>query len=148
MIVFKSKKTLFSYLELFGFPLGMLKNFNTLAGRTNRPIKSTYFIYECDNDRILHKNVLKGLFDQVLFSIGFFPPLDNPAPDSRFRRWALQFRRRIRQKVLRLYLASSITSRFIVRQILYLTSFSDVWCVQLSINIKCVRLHAWIHLIE
>ena len=58
--------------------------------------------------------------------IGFFPPLDNPAPDSRFRRWALQFRRRIRQKVLRLYLASSITSRFIVRQILYLTSFSDV----------------------
>ena len=27
----------------------MLKNFNTLAGRTNRPIKSTYFIYECDN---------------------------------------------------------------------------------------------------
>ena len=57
-------------------------------------------------------------------TIGFFPPLDNPAPDSRFRRWALQFRRRIRQKVLRLYLASSITSRFIVWQILYLTSFS------------------------
>ena len=27
----------------------MLKNFNTLAGRTNRPIKLTYFIYECDN---------------------------------------------------------------------------------------------------
>ena len=78
----------------------------------------------------------------LIKTIGFFPPLDNPAPDSRFRRWALQFRRRIRQKVLRLYLASSITSRFIVRQILYLTSFSDVWCVQLSISIKCVRLHA------
>ena len=58
MIVFKSEKTLFSYLELFGFPLGMLKNFNTLAGRTNRPIKLTYFIYECDNSFLLKFEII------------------------------------------------------------------------------------------